>query len=172
MTVFDIFTNQLLNGIVLGWHQERVSRRLRRHRRWVCAVILVLAATFAGIQLAGPAVVDAAAWARWEAEHFHKGRLDRARLLAMVSIAAAVYLALRRFAASAERLLGPLLLPLGRNSFYVFIMHVFLCLAVASIPVLAGGGLGLIGNALVQLGCLAVLWAMVRRRFLFSVVPR
>jgi hypothetical protein len=132
----------------------------------------VVAATFAGIQLAGPALVDAGAWARWEAEHFHKGSLDLARLLAMVSIAAAVYMGLRRFGGSAERLLGPLLLPLGRNSFYVFIMHVFLCLAVASVPALAGGGMGLLGNTLVQVGCLAVLWTMVQRRFLFRVVPR
>lgn len=51
-------------------------------------------------------------------------------------------------------------------------MHVFVCLAVASIPVLASGGLGLLGNTLVQLVCLGVLWAMVRTRFLFRIVPR
>jgi hypothetical protein len=50
-------------------------------------------------------------------------------------------------------------------------MHVFLCLAVASIPPLGGGGLGLLGNTLLQLGCVAVLWTMVRRRFLFRIVP-
>jgi hypothetical protein len=171
---FPILVWQVLfvNGIALGWHRERVSRWLRRYRNWVCAVILVLAVTFAGIQLAGPALADAGAWARWEAEHFHKGSLDLARLLAMVSIAAAVYMGLRRFSGSAERLLGPLLLPLGRNSFYVFIMHVFLCLAVASVPAFAGGGAGLLGNTLVQVGCLAILWTMVQRRFLFRVVPR
>jgi hypothetical protein len=171
---FPILVWQLLfvNGIALGWHRERVSRWLRRYRNWVCTVILTLAATFAGIQLAGPALVDASAWARWEAEHFHKGSLDVARLVAMVSIAAAVYMGLRRFGRSAERLLGPLLLPLGRNSFYVFIMHVFVCLAVASMPTFAGEGTGLLGNTLVQLVCLALLWAMVRRRFLFRVVPR
>jgi hypothetical protein len=171
---FPVLVWQVLfvNGIVLGWHRERVSRWLRRYSEWVCAVILVVAVTFAGIQLTGPALVDAGAWARWEAEHFHKGSLDLARLLAMVSIAAAVYLGLRRFRGSAERLLGPVLLPLGRNSFYVFIMHVFVCLAVASIPSLAGGGLGLLGNTIVQLACLGVLWAMVRRRVLFRVVPR
>jgi hypothetical protein len=170
---FPVLVWQVLfvNGIVLGWHRERLARWLG-YRKAVCAVILVLAATFAAIQLAGPVLVDAAAWARWEAEHFHKGSLDLARLLAMVSIAAAVYLGLRHFGRPAERLLGPLLLPLGRNSFYVFIMHVFVCLVVASIPALAGGGLGLLGNTIVQLACLGVLWAMVRGRFLFRVVPR
>jgi hypothetical protein len=171
---FPILVWQVLfvNGIVLGWHRERLARGLRRHRRLACSVILVVAAAFAGLQLAGAALVDAAAWARWEAEHFHKGSLDIARLLAMVSIAAAIYLALRRWAAPTERMLGPLLLPLGRNSFYIFIMHVFVCLAVASIPPMAAGGPGLIGNTLVQLACLALLWIMVRRQFLFRVVPR
>jgi hypothetical protein len=171
---FPLLVWQVLfvNGIVLGWHREQLARRLRRHRRLVSGAILVVAAGFAGVQLAGPAVAEAGAWARWEAEHFHKGSLDIARLVAMVSIAAAIYLGLRRWTASAERILGPLLLPLGRNSFYVFIMHVFICLAVASTPALAGGGLGLVGNTLVQLACLALLCTMVRRRFLFRLVPR
>lgn len=125
-----------------------------------------------GVQLAGPLLVEASAWARWEAEHFDKGSLDIARVLAMASIAAALYLGLRRHAAAAERTLGPLLVPLGRNSFYVFIMHVFVCLAVASVPALTGDGLGLVGNTAVQVGCVALLWAMVKRRFLFRWVPR
>jgi hypothetical protein len=171
---FPILVWQVLfvNGMALGWHRERVSRWLRRYRNWICAAILVVAAAFAVVQLAGPALVDAATWARWEAEHFHKGSLDVARLLAMISIAAAVYMGFRRVGTTAERLLGPLLLPLGRNSFYVFIMHVFLCLAVASVPALGGQGLGLLGNTLVQLSCLAILCTMVRRRFLFRIVPR
>ena len=90
----------------------------------------------------------------------------------MVSIVAALYLALRRHAPLAQRTVGPLLLPLGRNSFYIFIMHVFVCLTVASIPVLADGGLGLVGNAVVQAGCVALLWAMVTHRFLFRWIPR
>jgi hypothetical protein len=171
---FPILVWQVLfvNGIVLGWYREQLAMRLRRHRRTVCAAVVVVAAAFAGIQLAGPAIVEAGAWTRWEAEHFHKGSLDLARLVAMVSIATAIYLGLRRWAAPAERILGPLLLPLGRNSFYVFIMHVFVCLAVASIPAISGGRLGLVGNTVVQLGSVALLWTMVRCRFLFRVVPR
>jgi hypothetical protein len=171
---FPILVWQVLfvNGVILGWHRDQVAKRLHRHRRLVCGGIVVVAAAFAGLQLAGPSLADTAAWARWEAEHFHKGSLDLARLLAMVSIAAAVYLALRRWAPTAERILGPLLLPLGRNSFYVFIMHVFVCLAVASVPALTGAGLGLVGNACVQVACLALLLMMVKRRFLFRVIPR
>jgi len=111
-------------------------------------------------------------WALWESRYFDKSELDPARIVTMVSVTAALYVALRRYAGLAERTLGRLLLPLGRNSFYVFIMHVFVALAVASVPVLAGSGLGSWPNALVQIGFLALLWAMVRHRFLFRYVPR
>jgi hypothetical protein len=171
---FPVLVWQVLfvNGILLGWHREQLSERLRPYRRHICAIVVATALVFAAVQVVGPALVDATAWARWEAEHFHKGSLDVPRLAAMISIAAAAYLALRRFATPAERLLGPLMLPLGRNSFYVFIMHVFLCLGLASVPVLSGGGLGLVGNTAVQLVCLGLLVTMVRRRFLFRIVPR
>jgi hypothetical protein len=171
---FPILVWQLLlvNGLVLGWHRDRVATRLSRHRRPVCAAVIFVACGFVMLQVGGPAVVEAGTWARWEAEHFDKGSLDIARLLAMASIAAALYLTLRRFPALTERSLGAVLLPLGRNSFYVFIMHVFVCLAVASMPVLAGPGLGIIGNTLVEAGCVALLWTMVKRRVLFRWVPR
>ena len=90
----------------------------------------------------------------------------------MLSVAGGVYLGAQQFAGVAQRALGWLLLPLGRNSFYVFIVHVFVCLAAASVPALAGDGIGVVGNTLVQLGCLALLLVMVRRRVLFGLIPR
>jgi hypothetical protein len=89
-----------------------------------------------------------------------------------MTMTAGLYVVFRRYRATLGQALGPLLLPLGQNSFYVFIVHVFLCLAIASVPLLGGGGLGLIGNSIVELAGLAVLWAMVRQRFLFRWIPR
>lgn len=48
----------------------------------------------------------------------------------------------------------------------------FVCLAVARVPPLAGEGIGPVGDALVQIACLALLWLMVSRRFLFRWIPR
>lgn len=170
---FPILVWQVLfvNGLVLGWYRHRFAAWLGPHRRLVCAAVVAVAAGFAALQLAGPAMVEAGQWARWESEHFDKGSLDVARMLAMVSIAAALYLGLERHPRLAERTLGWLLIPLGRNSFYVFIMHVFICLGVAT--AMAGDdGFGLVGNSLVQVGALAVLCVMVRRQVLFRWVPR
>jgi len=169
---FPILVWQLpfVHGLVIGWHRERISRALGDLRRPVGVLIAALAAGVAIVLLAAPAVAGRSAWTEWGALHFDKGPLDPARLLAMTAMTAGLYVAFTHHADRAARHVGWLLLPLGRNSFYVFIMHVFICLAVAT--VLAGDGLGLVGNTVVQVGCVAVLWAMVRRRFLFRWVPR
>jgi hypothetical protein len=142
-------------GMVLGWHRDAVARWIRPRRGWVLAAVAAVAATLAGARLMVGDDVELA--------HFHKGSLDPLRILLMASVAAVMYVALDRFG-------GPLramLLPLGRNSFYVFIMHVFLCLAIAGLPAMAPAA-----NVLVQVACLALLCLMVRRRFLFRWVPR
>jgi hypothetical protein len=171
---FPLLVWQILfvNGLVLGWHRERIAAALRRHRRTVSAVIVAVALLAAGLRLLGPLLFDPDAWARWNATHFDKTSLDLARIVAMMAMAASLYLLLRRHRHAAERALGPLLLPFGRNSLYVFIMHVFACLAVASVPALAGGGMGLVGNVFTQLTVLILLWLMIRHRFLFRWVPR
>lgn len=172
---FPILVWQLLfvAGMVAGWHRDAIARRVSRAGRIAAPALLTVAAAFALAQIVGPHLVGAAGWASWEAEHFDKRSLDPLRIAAMGSIAGALYLIIRRHAATAERRLGPLLLPLGQNSFYVFIVHVFVLLALASIPAIAAGdGLGPVGNALVQGASLALLWTMARRRVLFRWVPR
>lgn len=167
-------------GLALGYHRESIARRVGARRRQIAAAVVVagLVALCLRLQMVGLAPVGLdrllgyapVDWQLWEQAHFDKTTLDVARVAVIGALAGALYLVLRRHEPGARRLLGWLLLPLGRNSFYVFIMHVFICLAVAI--ALAGDGIGLVGNTLVQLGCLALLWVMVRRRFLFSVVPR
>jgi hypothetical protein len=163
----------LVHGIVLGRHRHRIARFVRDFGGAVTVAVATLALAVAYVRLHGPGFgYSAAEWGRWQAAHFDKSSLDVARVIAMVALTAAVYMALRRWSDAVERVAGWLLLPLGRNSFYVFIMHVFLAVAVASVPVLAGDGLGMTGNVFVQVGCLVLLVTMVRRRFLFRWVPR
>ena len=169
-------------AMVIGWHRLQVEAVLRAiGGRLVAAVAIV--ALLAGYlrlheigldplgldRLLGYGLVE---WAAWDREHFDKRTLDPARLVSMVAFGAVAYLLFARFERVAEATVGRLLIPLGRNSFYVFIMQVFVCLAVASVPALAGDGLGLLANTAVQIACLALLWIMVERRVLFELVPR
>ena len=161
-----------VHGLVLGWERERLERALARWRGPVAATVLGVAAVAALARLHEiglDPLFGAAEWRRWDAAHFDKPTLDPARLASMVAFTAAAYVVLRRFEPLAARTAGRLLLPLGRSSFYVFIVHVFLCLAVAVLVGTGGGpALGTIG----ELGCLALVWVLVSRRFLFRLIPR
>ena len=174
---FPLLVWQVLfvNGMVLGFHRRALEGFARRHGRKLVAGVVVLGAAAAYLRLHGPgldALLGVRDWDAWEKSFFHKASLDPARLTALVALTAAAYLALRAGGRHAERALGWLLLPLGRNSFYVFIVHVFVCLAVASVPFLAGDGLGNAANIAVQIGCLLAIWATVKRRVLFRWIPR
>jgi hypothetical protein len=168
--------------LVAGWHRERLATFMRARARAVVTAVLLLAgaATFLQLERQGldplglnPKLgLDGVDWATFDLNHFDKTTLDPLRIATLTVLASALYLLASRFSEPIERVAGWLLLPLGRNSFYVFIVHVFICLAVASIPALAGAGLGPAGNAVVQLACLTLLWLMVRQRFLFRWIPR
>lgn len=164
-------------GMVLGWHRAQVGAFFARYRGTITGIVTAVALVAIYLRLYakfGFDPLDLLSYdaLAFDAAHYHKGTLDPVRLLTMTSVVAALYLALRRIEPLAERVLGPALLPLGRNSFYIFIMHVFVCLAAASVPVLAGDGIGPAGNAIVQLCLLAGLWLMARRGVLFRWVPR
>jgi hypothetical protein len=172
---FLIWQLLFVHGVVVGWERERLERALARWRGAIVATVLGVAALAALARLheigLDPFFADDA-WRRWDAAHFDKPTLDAARLVSMVAFAAAAYIGLRRFEPLAVRTVGRLLLPLGRASFYVFIVQVFLCLAVASLPLLSDGGPGPALNTLGQLAGLALVWLAVSRRFLFRLIPR
>ena len=150
---------------MLGYHRRTVTRALAPHRRLVGAAVALTAAAATALQvgLAPEAVL------RWQATHFDKASLDPLRVAVMLSVALGTYLLMRRHATRAERFLGWVLLPLGRNSFYVFIVHVPLC---ALLAVLRPGGVGMAGNSLVALGGVGTIVLLVRHQVLFRWIPR
>jgi hypothetical protein len=165
-----------VHGVVLGRHRDRVAALLRRRgvRPAVVATIVLAAGLAAYVRLHelgfSPFGMAPAGWRAWDREHFHKPTLDAARLLSMVAFTAAAYLVLRRFGAVAERTAGRVLLPLGRAAFYVFVVHVFVCLALATL--LPGAGPGPAASTAVQLGALAAIVLLVRHEVLFRWIPR
>lgn len=169
---FLIWQLPFVAGIVVGWHRERLIALLRPRARMIRIVLFGAAGLIAAGLIAAQVHLGADGWSLWERSHLDKGTLDPARLAAMAVLTTAVYLGFRRLSPALRRVSEAALLPLGQNSFYVFIMHVFVCLAIASLPLLSGPGFGLVGNTLVEVGCLALLWLMVRHRFLFRWVPR
>ena len=151
-----------VHGAVLGWHRAAVERLVRGP---VVAVVVLAAALLAAyVRLhelgASPFGMTPADWRAWDREHFSKAYLDPARLGSMVAFAGAAYLVLRRFERPIARVAGPFLLPLGRRSFSVFIVHVLVCLAVATLAIDAG----LLVSTAVSTAALVAIWAIVRTR--------
>ena len=96
--------------------------------------------------------------------------LGLGRLTVTVFALVTLYAALTAFWAPIRKIAGPVLIPLGEATLYVFVMHVAFALVVANIPVLEQGLVlpGTVTHALI----LAGLWIMVRKRVLFKLVPQ
>jgi hypothetical protein len=81
---------------------------------------------------------------------------------------AALFLAARRYEAVLKRTVGKLLIPLGANSLYVYIMQSVILFAVPYF----GLPLNYVINTLVTVAVVGLLWLLVRYRILFWLVPR
>ena len=66
--------------------------------------------------------------------------------------------------------LGWLLLPLGQNSLYAYTMHIVIIAAVWRLAVPHQGSEAF--NLALQLSTILVVWALVKKKILFNVIPR
>jgi hypothetical protein len=157
-------------ALVVGYHRRTVAAGLRRARGAFGVTVGAIAVAAACLQVG----LAPAAALRWQAAHFEKAPLDPLRILVMASLALSAYLLLRRLPPVVERGVRWVLEPLGRSSFYVFLVHVPLCIVLATLvePLRGGAGAGMLGNSLVLVAGVAVLLVLVRREVLFRWIPR
>ncbi|NJR32679.1 MAG: succinyl transferase OpgC [Chamaesiphon sp. CSU_1_12] len=69
-----------------------------------------------------------------------------------------------------EKSLGKLLIPLGQNSLYVYIIHVPLTLIWYMIPGLTAGNIFFV--SLIQAIAIGLCWVLVKKEVLFNIIPR
>ena len=100
---------------------------------------------------------------------FGRTYLEPGRLLNVLTLLVTAYALLTAYWKPIERAVGWLLIPLGQATLYVFIMHVVLIAVVANIPALQQGNIWL--NTAAYAVIVALLWVMVRTRFLFRIIP-
>lgn len=100
---------------------------------------------------------------------FDKTSLAPARLVLFYLWFTALYLLVRKHEDFLERKVGWLLITLGQNSLYVYIIHsVILFLLNLIIP----GGLIWPLNILISTSFVGLIWWLTKKRFLFRIVPR
>lgn len=167
----------LVLGMAIGYHRARVMR-------WILAGSNLSRLTL----LASGSAVYLLAWSNdlfgsaalpeaWfgDASYsslFLKESLAPGRVLAFLSVAVLAYTLVHALWVPLKECLGWLLLPLGQNSLYVYIMHVFVVVLMYNLAPTLDWLPETTLNLAAQLAALAALWAMVRARFLFALVPR
>jgi hypothetical protein len=176
---FPIAAWQVLfvTGHVLGFYRDGLTRWLRRFRPLhVLGVALGIAVTLGLISLAwgaeygffdiDPNVLD---------ESFFKVPLRPARIIAFLSVAIVAYTTVTYLWVPLRRGLGWLMLPLGQAALYCYIVHFFLIVLVYNLApmlsLLPGEPPEELLTTLLQVAVILLLWALVRRRVLFGIVP-
>jgi hypothetical protein len=180
---FPTLTWQLLffNGLLIGYYRERTLEFLAGPAsRWLVYLCGMLLAGFLFLANNNPNplfwpwgqmdFIDPRTFGELYQTWFMKTPLGLGRLLNNVAAFIVAYHLLSRYWHPVERTIGRLLIPLGQNSLYVFILHVYVLLILYNTPL---PGLDLFWvNTLLHIGVIAAIWLMVKQRFLFSVVPR
>ncbi|OUM45661.1 acyltransferase [Arthrobacter agilis] len=168
-------------GMTAGYYRRQIvawfSHPRQRVLLWACALLAVALAIFSwtspyftnayDVRLA---LLPEQTFRTVYDGFFGRTYLGPGRLLNVLLVIITGYALLSVYWKPLERTLGWFLVPLGQATLYVFILHVFLILAAANIPALRQGDIWL--NTAAYIVILALLWAMVRTRFLFRIIPR
>jgi hypothetical protein len=165
-------------GLVAGFHRRSVVAWLSAHTGVVVACTAA-AFAFAFLSWGNPylangfdvrlAVIPDTLYRTMYDLLFGRTYLAPGRLLNVLVLVVAAYAFLTAYWKPVQRALGWFLVPLGRATLYVFIMHVVLIAVIANIPALQQGDVLI--NTLAYAVVLGLLWVMVRTRFLFRIIP-
>jgi hypothetical protein len=108
---------------------------------------------------------------------FLKNSVGWARVLSSAAFAVCCYQFVSHFWIPARRAFGWLLLPMGRTSLYVFLVHLAFLVAVEQLPghfdrQPSFDPSAVWINTAVLVAIIAAIWVMLRFRILFSIIPR
>jgi hypothetical protein len=166
-------------AMVVGYYRDALWARIRQIPRWqFVAFATLLFLLLMNLYSADVNVFDALIPGFREqvlaAQLFNKSNVAPGRILATIIVFQFMYVLLTDFWKPIWKALGWLLEPLGQNSLYSYTMHVavialfYIVLPHLPVDVTTDGTI----NTLLQLGVLLLLWVMIRRKFLFGIVPR
>ncbi|WGL50589.1 OpgC domain-containing protein [Nocardioides sp. BP30] len=175
--VFPLFTWQIAftHGLVLGYYRNGITRALTTTVGKLCCGVFVVgyAAALGWLWLGHRAIVWSPypdAFYGWAYNHLYtRVFLQPGRLVDLVLMTVVAFAFLTTVWKPVNAVIGWLWIPLGQASLYVFTVHVFLVLAVANIPHL--DRMSWWQGTLVHTVAILIVWAMVRKRFLFKLIP-
>ena len=177
--VFPLLTWQVVftHGLVLGYYRRQVIGALTgRLGRVLIGVgitgyALFLVYVWAGNQFGfTPAPFPATMYDQLYNTAYQRVDLQWGRLVDIAFFAIVSYAILTVFWKPIAAVIGWLWIPIGQASLYVFVWQVFFALAIASIPGVDwfNGWIGFAAHTVLIL----LVWYMIRKKFLFSIIPR
>lgn len=180
---FPILNWQLLfiNSMVLGYHRDKIAAWFHdRDMRVFFSFCFALVLAF--IVLAnnrehptfwpGPqfSIISHETFNHWYSEYFQKGSLGFGRVINNLVVYVIAYYLVTHYWAIFNKLLGWLLIPVGQASLYVFIAHIYVILLVNNTRLPAYDNFFI--NTFVHAGAILAIWWMVKKKFLFNLIPR
>jgi hypothetical protein len=180
---FPALTWQLLffNGMVIGFHHERVFHYLSDpHSQWPIYAAALLLAAFMLLALNNPTphywpwhtalYQDVTAYKHLYDTWFSKEHLGLGRILNNIVLYITLFAFISRYWQRCYKTMGWLVIPIGQASLYVFIWHIYFVLFFSNFPFHSLNNIWI--NTGIHLGSIALIWIMVKKRFLFALVPR
>ena len=180
---FPLLSWQLLfvHGLAVGWYRTVLLGWVRRWwGRVVLALIVLAHLALVFFSLNNPYLSNSydirldllsqGEFLRIYQSAFERRLLGIGRVLDTALLLVTLYALLTALWKPLAAALGWFLVPLGQATLYVFVVHVFFALAVGNVPALGRADV-LVGTA-THAVVLALLWLMVKKRFLFRFVPR
>ena len=177
--VFPLFLWQVLftHGLVIGYYRRQIQNALTSlPGRVITGAAVVIYAGILVYLWAGytygfePAPFPASLYESLYGTAYQRVDMQWGRLLDVALMVVCTYAILTAFWKPINFVIGWLWIPLGQASLYVFVWQVFFALAVATIPNLDRTD-WLIGTA-VHAGLIMLVWFMVKKKFMFKVIPR
>ncbi|WIB00867.1 OpgC domain-containing protein [Curtobacterium sp. MCBA15_012] len=177
--VFPLLTWQVVftHGLVLGYYRRQVIGALTGRLGKVLIGVgitgyaLFLVYVWAGNQFGfTPAPFPATMYDQLYNTAYQRVDLQWGRLVDIAFFAIVSYAILTVFWKPIAAVIGWLWIPIGQASLYVFVWQVFFALAIASIPGVDwfNGWIGFAAHTVLIL----LVWYMIRKKFLFSIIPR
>lgn len=172
--VFSTWQILYVHGVAAGYHKDKLAKTWKRLPKipvllgMLAIVIAALVTAHFDLQLGTwpQKVQDRALWLRLTDRSIN----GPIRLVTLLGLFSVMFMAVDRFWVPLDKTLGKLLIPLGQNSLYVYIIHVPLTLIWFMIPGLIKGSTWLV--SLAQAIAIGLCWLMVKKEVLFKIIPR
>jgi len=180
---FPVLSWQLLfvHGLVLGYYKEEVWKFFHTQiGKILFGFLVLLFLLFLFFTYNNPmpqipvwlklSIIPPETFYKYYNMFFMKNTLGYGRIINDFVMLIVSYALLSYFWKPIHRLFGWFFIPIGKSSLYIFIWHIYFCILIANLSIFEQNDIFI--NTLGHTFVLIALWILVKKRVLFSIIPR